>query len=83
MFACTQDFMVKQLQQIGGVTLVEPKGAFYCLPLMASFFGPSASAEGFGAIPDADALCRWASFLFLAVHFFVITAILVVLLLVF
>lgn len=58
MFACTQDFVVKQLQQIPGVTLVEPKGAFYCLPVMASFFGPSASADGFGAIPDADTLCR-------------------------
>ncbi len=69
MYVCTQDFVVKQLQQIGGVSLVEPKGAFYCLPLMATFFGPSASAEGFGAIPDADALCRWASLLYLAVHF--------------
>ena len=58
---------MEQLQQIPGVTLVQPKGAFYCLPVMASFFGPSASADGFGAIPDADTLCRWASFLYLAV----------------
>ncbi len=67
LYACTQDFVVEQLQQIPGVTLVEPKGAFYCLPVMASFFGPSASADGFGAIPDADALCRWASLLYHAV----------------
>ncbi|DBA70492.1 TPA: Aspartate aminotransferase, cytoplasmic isozyme 1, variant 3 [Trebouxia sp. C0005] len=58
-FQQRRDFVVKQLQQIPGVTLVEPKGAFYCLPVMASFFGPSASADGFGAIPDADTLCRY------------------------
>lgn len=51
---------MKELQQIPGVALVEPQGAFYCLPVMTSFFGPSASAEGFGSIPDADTLCRSA-----------------------
>lgn len=58
-----QDFVVKQMRKIPGVTLVEPKGAFYCLPVMSSFFGPSASAPGFGSIPDADALCRYGSLL--------------------
>ena len=47
---------MKKLQAIQGVTLVEPQGAFYCLPVMTSFFGPSANAHGFGAIPDADTL---------------------------
>lgn len=55
-----QDYVVNELQQIAGVALVEPQGAFYCLPVMTSFFGPSASAEGFGSIPDADTLCRSA-----------------------
>lgn len=55
-----QDFVVKELQKIEGVQMTEPQGAFYCLPVMSSFFGPDAAAEGFGAIPDADALCRYA-----------------------
>ena len=55
-----QDYVVKELQQVPGMALVEPQGAFYCLPVVTSFIGPSASAEGFGAIPDADALCRSA-----------------------
>lgn len=55
-----QDYVVLELQQVPGVALVEPLGAFYCLPVMTSFFGPSASAEGFGSIPDADTLCRLA-----------------------
>ena len=56
--ACVQDFVVKQLQQIPGVSLVVPQGAFYCLPVMNNFFGPTASVDGFGSIPDADTLCR-------------------------
>ena len=55
---CLQDLVVRQLQAIPGVTLVEPQGAFYCLPVMSRFFGPSAGADGFGPIPDADTLCR-------------------------
>ena len=55
-----QDYVVRELQQIAGVGLVEPQGAFYCLPVMTSFFGPSASAPGFGSIPDVDTLCRSA-----------------------
>lgn len=54
-----QDFVTEQLKQIPGVTLVEPEGAFYVLPVMTSFFGPSARADGFGSIPDADTLSRW------------------------
>ena len=53
-----QDFVVRELQQIEGVGMTEPQGAFYCFPVMSSFFGPSASVDNFGAIPDADALCR-------------------------
>ena len=53
-----QDFVVKELQQIPGITLVEPQGAFYCLPVMSIFFGPSVSVDGFGSVPDADTLCR-------------------------
>ena len=55
-----QDFVVRELQQVAGVGLVEPQGAFYCLPVMTSFFGPSASAPGFGSIPEVDTLCRSA-----------------------
>ena len=49
---------MSELRQIEGVGMTEPQGAFYCLPVVSSFFGPTASANGFGPIPDADALCR-------------------------
>lgn len=29
------------------------------LPEMSAFFGPGAKAEGYGAVPDADALCMY------------------------
>ena len=38
--------------------LAEPAGAFYALPDVTDYFGPGAHAQGFGPVPDVDALCR-------------------------
>lgn len=35
------------------------QGAFYVLPDMSAFFGPGVEAEGFGPVPDADALAMY------------------------
>ena len=35
------------------------KGAFYVLPEMSAFFGPGAEAQGFGPVPDANALSMY------------------------
>lgn len=37
----------------------QQQGAFYVLPEMGAFFGPGAHAEGFGDVPDADALAMY------------------------
>lgn len=50
---------MQRLKAIAGVQLVEPTGAFYVLPELAEFCGPGAHAEGFGPVPDVDALCRY------------------------
>ena len=49
---------MERLQRIPGVKLLEPKGAFYALPDMTSFFGHGVEADEFGSIPDVDTLCR-------------------------
>lgn len=54
-----RDYLVQRLKAISGVQLVEPTGAFYVLPELAEFCGPGAHAEGFGPVPDVDALCRY------------------------
>lgn len=35
------------------------QGAFYVLPEMSSFFGPGVEIEGFGPVPDCDALAMY------------------------
>ncbi|CAG9463578.1 unnamed protein product [Pedinophyceae sp. YPF-701] len=40
-------------------SLPVPQGAFYALPDLSAFFGPGCTADGFGAVPDCDALCRY------------------------
>jgi aspartate/glutamate/aspartate-prephenate aminotransferase len=50
---------VERLLAIDGVKIAVPEGAFYVLPDMSAFFGPGVSVEGFGEIPDSDALCRY------------------------
>ncbi|WIA35801.1 hypothetical protein OEZ86_004190 [Tetradesmus obliquus] len=54
-----RDYVVERLQQIPGVKLAEPQGAFYVLPDMSAFFGPGVEAKGYGPIPDADALAMY------------------------
>lgn len=55
---CLQDFIVERLKQLPGVQLETPEGAFYVMPNVSALVGPSVRAEGFGAIPDVEALCR-------------------------
>lgn len=54
-----RDFVAERLRRIPGVRLAEPQGAFYVLPEVSSFVGEGVQAEGFGAVPDVDALCRY------------------------
>lgn len=54
-----RDYIVERLLAIDGVKIAVPEGAFYVLPDMSAFFGPGVSVEGFGEIPDSDALCRY------------------------
>ena len=56
-----QDFVLGKLREIEGVSVAEPAGAFYVLPQMDAFFGEGAHADGFGDVPDTDALCRCAA----------------------
>ena len=53
--------MTQRLQQMPGVRLAAPQGAFYVMPEVSAFVGPGVAAEGFGPVPDVDALCRWVA----------------------
>lgn len=52
-------YVVERLRQIPGIKLAQPQGAFYVLPDMSSFFGPGVEIEGFGPVPDCDALAMY------------------------
>ncbi|GMH45601.1 hypothetical protein BSKO_13558 [Bryopsis sp. KO-2023] len=54
-----RDMVISKLQDIEGVEVETPGGAFYALPDVSAFFGEGVSAEKFGPIPDGDALCRY------------------------
>jgi len=56
--ASLQDYVVQRVEGIPGMKLLCPDGAFYALPDVSAFFGPGVSVEGFGAVEDADTLCR-------------------------
>jgi aspartate/methionine/tyrosine aminotransferase len=56
-----QDFVMQRLQQIPGVTVDPPQGAFYVMPEVSAFVGEGVQARGWGPVPDVDALCRWAA----------------------
>eukprot|EP00899_Mesostigma_viride_P021805 jgi/Mesvir1/29626/Mv21478-RA.1 len=51
-----RDKMVERLRRIPGVKVTVPDGAFYLLPDMSAYCGDGVSADGFGPIPDVDAL---------------------------
>lgn len=53
-----RDFLHQALMDIPGIRLANPAGAFYMMPDVSAFFGPGVEADGFGAVPDVDALCR-------------------------
>lgn len=55
-----QDHVVARLQQIDGVKLASPQGAFYVMPDVSALIGDGVEVEGFGDIPDVDTLCRSA-----------------------
>lgn len=40
------------------VPLPAAQGAFYVLPEVSAFIGEGVEAEGWGPVPDVDALCR-------------------------
>lgn len=55
-----RDFVVSRLRSMPGISLPStPDGAFYALPDVSALVGPGAYADGFGAIPDGDTLCRY------------------------
>lgn len=54
-----RDYVVQRLQEIPGIVLASPQGAFYVLPDVSAFVGPGAEAAGFGPVPDVDALARY------------------------
>jgi aspartate/methionine/tyrosine aminotransferase len=58
-FRRRRDFMVQRLQGIDGLHVAPPDGAFYVLPECSAFFGDGVEAEGFGPVPDVDALCSY------------------------
>lgn len=41
------------------IVLNDPTGAFYVFPDVSGLVGDGCEAEGFGPVPDADALCRY------------------------
>ena len=55
---CLQDLITRELQQIPGVRVKSPDGAFYIFPEVSDLFGQGIEAQGFGPVPDVDALCR-------------------------
>jgi aspartate/glutamate/aspartate-prephenate aminotransferase len=50
---------MQRLQQIPGVTVDPPQGAFYVMPEVSAFVGEGVQARGWGPVPDVDALCRY------------------------
>ncbi|CAD7699704.1 unnamed protein product [Ostreobium quekettii] len=58
-FRQRRDFVVAALDAMPGVRIHAPDGAFYVFPDVSSLIGPDVVAEGFGAVPDGDALCKY------------------------
>eukprot|EP00891_Asterochloris_glomerata_P001876 jgi/Astpho2/1876/fgenesh1_pm.00038_%23_19_t len=58
-FQQRKDLVTRELQQIPGVRLKPPDGAFYAFPEVSDLFGQGIEAQGFGPVPDVDALCRY------------------------
>ena len=58
-FQRRRDYIVGRLQAMEGLRVATPQGAFYVLPDCAACMGEGAHAEGWGPVPDADALCRY------------------------
>ncbi|KAI3433551.1 hypothetical protein D9Q98_003362 [Chlorella vulgaris] len=54
-----RDYVTQRLQQMPGVRLAAPQGAFYVMPEVSAFVGPGVEAKGWGPVPDVDALCRY------------------------
>nr|WGT69857.1 Bifunctional aspartate aminotransferase and glutamate/aspartate-prephenate aminotransferase [Crinum x powellii] len=52
-----RDYLVKSFQDLEGVKIAEPQGAFYLFVDFSSYYG--AEVEGFGTIKDSESLCRF------------------------
>ncbi len=50
---------MSRLEAMEGVKVSAPQGAFYVLPDVSAFFGAGVSVEGFGEVPDGEALLRY------------------------
>lgn len=58
-FEQRRDYVMHRLQEIDGLKIAQPQGAFYVLPNMSAYFGAGVHAEGFGDIGDSDTLARY------------------------
>eukprot|EP00238_Polyblepharides_amylifera_P000156 CAMPEP_0196572308 /NCGR_PEP_ID=MMETSP1081-20130531/2381_1 /TAXON_ID=36882 /ORGANISM="Pyramimonas amylifera, Strain CCMP720" /LENGTH=420 /DNA_ID=CAMNT_0041889585 /DNA_START=56 /DNA_END=1318 /DNA_ORIENTATION=+ len=58
-FHARRDYVVGRLQSMEGIQLSSPDGAFYVMPDVSSFLGPSVEALSWGPVPDVDSLCRY------------------------
>ena len=58
-FRARRDYVAARLAALPGVTLAPPDGAFYVLPDFSAYVGPGAAGEGFGPVPDVDALAQY------------------------
>jgi aspartate/glutamate/aspartate-prephenate aminotransferase len=58
-FRARRDYVAARLAVLPGVALAPPDGAFYVLPDFSAYVGPGAAGEGFGPVPDVDALAQY------------------------
>ncbi|KAE8674223.1 Bifunctional aspartate aminotransferase and glutamate/aspartate-prephenate aminotransferase [Hibiscus syriacus] len=52
-----RDFLVKSFNELQGITVSEPQGAFYLFIDFSSYYG--IEAEDFGKIENSESLCRY------------------------
>lgn len=58
-FEKRRDYVVARLKGIRGMKLAAPEGAFYVFPDVSGLVGDGCEAKDFGAVADADELCRY------------------------
>merc|ERR1711920_1094178 len=58
-FNIRRDAIAHRFREIPGIQLLEPAGAFYFFFGVGEFIGEGVTVDGFGPVPDAEALCRY------------------------